>query len=81
MLELSQISRRRFCEQFLGQTMSVLWEKETDPGSGIYSGLTANYIRVFSHSEKPLSNEITSVRLLEFHNHSIWGKVLGENPG
>ena len=81
MLELSQISRRRFCEQFLGQTMSVLWEKETGPGSGIYSGLTANYIRVFSHSEKPLSNEITSVRLLEFHNHSIWGKVLGENPG
>ena len=81
MLELSQISRRRFCEQFLGQTMSVLWEKETGPGSGIYSGLTANYIRAFSHSEKPLSNEITPVRLLEFHNHSIWGKVLDENPG
>ena len=81
MLELSQISRRRFCEQFLGQTMSVLWEKETGPGSGIYSGLTANYIRAFSHSEKPLSNEITSVRLLEFHNHRIWGKVLDENPG
>ena len=81
MLELSQISRERFCEQFLGQTMSVLWEKETGPGSGIYSGLTANYIRAFTHSEKPLSNEITPVRLLEFHNHGIWGKVLDENPG
>ena len=81
MLELSQISRRRFCEQFLGQTMSVLWEKETGPGSGIYSGLTTNYIRAFTHSEKPLSNEITPVRLLEFHNHGIWGKVLDENPG
>jgi threonylcarbamoyladenosine tRNA methylthiotransferase MtaB len=43
MLELSRSCRRRFCEQFLGQTMPVLWEKETGPGSGIYSGLTGNY--------------------------------------
>jgi len=81
MLALSQISRQRFCEQFLGQTMPVLWEKETSPGSRIYSGLTTNYIRVFDHSEKPLTNEITPAKLLEFHNHGIWGKVLDENPG
>jgi threonylcarbamoyladenosine tRNA methylthiotransferase MtaB len=92
MLELSRNSRRRFCEQFLGQTMPVLWEKEmptlssilgevgTSPGSGIYSGLTGNYIRVFAHSEKPLSNEITPVKLVEFHNQEIWGEV-DENPG
>jgi threonylcarbamoyladenosine tRNA methylthiotransferase MtaB len=81
MLELSRSSRRRFCEQFLGQTMPVLWEKETSPGSGIYSGLTSNYIRVFAHSKKPLSNEITPVRLVEFHNQGIWGEIVDENPG
>jgi threonylcarbamoyladenosine tRNA methylthiotransferase MtaB len=81
MLELSRSSRRRFCEQFLGQTMPVLWEQETSPGSGIYSGLTSNYIRVFAHSEKPLSNEITPVRLVEFHNQGIWGEIVDENPG
>jgi threonylcarbamoyladenosine tRNA methylthiotransferase MtaB len=81
MLELSQSCRRRFCEQFLGQTMPVLWEKETSPGSGIYSGLTGNYIRVFAHSEKPLSNEITPVKLVKFHNQGIWGEVIDENPG
>ena len=93
MLELSRSSRRHFCEQFLGQTMSVLWEKEmptsssilgeagTSPSSGIYSGLTSNYIRVFAHSEKPLSNEITPVELVEFHNQGIWGEVMDENPG
>jgi len=81
MLELSRSSRRRFSEQFLGQTMHVLWEKETSPGSSIYSGLTGNYIRVFAHSEKPLSNEITPVKLVEFHNQGIWGEIVDENPG
>ena len=81
MLELSRSSRRSFCEQFLGQTMPVLWEKETSPGSGIYSGLTGNYIRVFAHSEKPLDNEITPVKLVGFHNQGMWGELVNENPG
>ena len=81
MLELSRSCRRRFCEQFLGQTMPVLWEKETSPGSGIYSGLTGNYIRVFTGSEKSLSNEITPVKLVGFHNQGMRGEVIDENPG
>ncbi len=81
MLGLAKNSRHRFCEQFLGQTMPVLWEKETSPGSGIYSGLTGNYIRVFTGSEKSLSNKITPVKLVEFHNQGIWGEVIDENPG
>jgi threonylcarbamoyladenosine tRNA methylthiotransferase MtaB len=80
MLELSRNSRHSFCEQFLGQTMPALWEKETSHGSGIYSGLTSNYIRVFAHSEKSLNNEITPVKLVEFHNQGIWGEVVDENP-
>jgi len=81
MLELSRSCRCRFCEQFLGQTMPVLWEKETSPGSGIYSGLTGNYIRVFAHSEKPLSNEVTPVKLVEFHDQEMWGELVNENTG
>jgi len=80
MLELSRSCRRRFCEQFLGQTMPVLWEQETSPGSGIYSGLTGNYIRVFTGSEKSLSNEITPVKLVGFHNQGMWGELVNENP-
>jgi threonylcarbamoyladenosine tRNA methylthiotransferase MtaB len=81
MLELSRSSRRSFCGQFLGQTMPALWEKETSPGSGIYSGLTNNYIRVFAHSKKSLSNDITPVKLVKFHNQGIWGEIVDENPG
>ena len=61
--------------------MPVLLEQETGPGSGTYSGLTGNYIRIFAHSEKPLSNEITLARLVEFHNQGIRGEIVNENPG
>jgi threonylcarbamoyladenosine tRNA methylthiotransferase MtaB len=81
MLELSRSSRRSFCEQFLEQTMPVLWEKETSPGSSIYSGLTSNYIRVFAHSEKSISNQITPVRLVKLHNQGMWGELVNENQG
>jgi len=75
MLALSRSSRRKFCEQSLGQTMAVLWEKETKPGSGIYSGLTSNYIRVFARSEKYLNNEITTVKFVGLRNHGMWGEL------
>jgi threonylcarbamoyladenosine tRNA methylthiotransferase MtaB len=74
MLELSRDSQRRFCQQFLGQIMPVLWEKETSPGSSTYLGLTGNYIRVSAHSENSLSNEITPVKLVELHDQGIWGE-------
>jgi threonylcarbamoyladenosine tRNA methylthiotransferase MtaB len=81
MLELSRSSRRSFCERFLGQSVPVLWEKETNPRSGIYSGLTGNYIRVFAGSKKSLSNEITPVKPIEFHNQGMWGELVDENQG
>jgi len=80
MLELSRSCRHHFCQQFLGQTMPVLWEQETKPGSGIYSGLTSNYIRVFAYGKKPLANEVTPTRLVEFHIQGIQGEIVDENP-
>ena len=76
MLELAQKCRHSFYEQFLGQVMSVLWEKETSLDSGIYSGLTDNYIRVFIPSHKPLTNKIVSVKLVGFHNQGMWGELV-----
>ena len=76
MIELSRSCRRRFCERFLGQTMPILWEQEASPGSGVYSGLTGNYIRVFASNESSLSNEITRVKLVRSHNQGVWGEVV-----
>ena len=81
MLELAGYCWHSFCEQFLGQIMPVLWEKETNAGSGIYSGLTDNYIRVFTQSEKTLSNKIVPVKLASFYNKGMWGEMTHECPG
>jgi len=79
MLQLAQESAGRFCERFLGRDMSVLWEKEVAPGSGIYSGLSHNYIRVFTESSEAVANQFRSVYLVRLHNHGIWGDVRGED--
>ncbi len=75
MLELAQHSSHRFREQFLGQNVVVLWEKEVSQGSGIYSGLTYNYMRVFTHSFKPLTNQLLPVRLVRLYGEGLWGEV------
>ena len=80
MLALAAHHRESFCEQFLGRTMPVLWEKETGPGSSMYSGLTDNYIRVFAHSDKPLANKIAPVKLVKFQDQGTWGELVSENP-
>jgi threonylcarbamoyladenosine tRNA methylthiotransferase MtaB len=76
MLQLSLISKRNFQELFLGQTASVLWEKETRPGEGIYSGLTDSYIRVFTRSQKRLTNEIGRVKLVAIDKQGMWAELL-----
>lgn len=80
MLELARSCRRQFCQQLLGQVMPVLWEQETSSGSGVYSGLTSNYVRVYARSEKPLINQITSVKLTGFYQQGMWGEIRDSKP-
>ena len=79
MLELARRSLRRFCQRFLGQNMTVLWEQEVAQGGGVYSGLSQNYIRVFTRSSEPLTNQFCSVRLIRLHNNGLWGEIIGED--
>ena len=75
MLELAQESVEKFRERFLGQNAMVLWEKEVAQGSGIYSGLSDNYIRVFTQSDRPLTSQLLAVRLVGLHGRALWGEV------
>ena len=74
MLALAKESTQNFSRQFLGKTMLVLWEKQTDD---IWSGLTDNYIRVYTRSNRDLTNKLLSVKLVElFNQDGVWGEVV-----
>jgi len=73
MLALARQSARHFKEQFLGQTMSVLWENKVDETT--WSGLTANYLRVFTESEQDLTNRLLETRLIGEHAHGLLGQL------
>lgn len=81
MLELSHLSEQSFARQFLGQNREVLWEKEISLGSAIYSGLTDNYLRVFTRSQEPLTNKLFPVYLTELAEDGVWGRIDGNKKG
>ena len=69
MLKLARDSAAQFSRQFCGATMPVLWESEISPG--VWDGLTDNYIRVVTHSDRLLKNEIVDARLSDTYNKSF----------
>ncbi|MBN1689818.1 MAG: tRNA (N(6)-L-threonylcarbamoyladenosine(37)-C(2))-methylthiotransferase MtaB, partial [Dehalococcoidia bacterium] len=64
MLALAARSTESFAAGFIGQSMPVLWEKEVKADSGIYLGLTDNYLRVYAASKYGITNTILNARLL-----------------
>lgn len=76
MLELARESAHKFCERFSGRNTMVLWENETSPDSGIYSGLSNNYIRVCTNSHRVLTNCLLPVRLVKPYGQGLWGEII-----
>jgi len=64
MLELAATSADEFAGRFIGRTREVLWENEVRPGSQVFSGLTDNYIRVYTRNCSDITNTISWTRLL-----------------
>jgi len=74
MLALARESAQNFSQQFLGKIMTVLWEKQTD---GVWSGLTDNYIKVYTRSNEDLTNKLLPVKLVELREDGVWGGGIG----
>ena len=72
LLALAQECTRNFSQQFLDKTMPVLWEKQS---GGIWSGLTDNYIKVYTRSDEDLTNKLLPVKLVEVREDGVWGVV------
>jgi threonylcarbamoyladenosine tRNA methylthiotransferase MtaB len=71
MLALSKENSKNFRKGFLGRTLEVLWEQSTD---GIWSGLTGNYVRVYSRVDVDLSSKIITVKLERIYKDGVWGE-------
>ena len=72
MLALAKESAREFRSHFLGQTLEVLWEQKSE--AGIWSGYTANYIRLYTRSKKDLTNILIETKLLKLYRDGVWGE-------
>jgi threonylcarbamoyladenosine tRNA methylthiotransferase MtaB len=75
MLVMARDSGDNYCRKYLGKTMNILFENEVTPGSGFYSGLSENYIRVFSQSNISISGSIKKVKLIRLYHHDVFGDV------
>ena len=72
MLALAEESAHKFHQRFLGKTIPVLWEKESD---GTWSGFTANYIKVYTESSEDLTNKLVPVKLVEISKDVVRGTI------
>jgi len=78
MLALAKESAQNFGQRFLGRTVTVLWEKQG--GDGLWSGLTDNYIKVYTKSSQDLANKLLPVKLVEVRDDGVWGVNLSAEP-
>jgi len=60
-------------KRYLNQTLPVLFEAEQN---SYWSGLTANYLKIFAKSERNLTNQIIKVRLVGLHKDGIMGEIV-----
>jgi threonylcarbamoyladenosine tRNA methylthiotransferase MtaB len=71
MLALAKESAQNFSRRFLGRTMTVLFEQQSN---GIWSGHTDNYIKVYTKSTAALTNKLLPVKLAEVRGDGVWGR-------
>ncbi|SFH77780.1 threonylcarbamoyladenosine tRNA methylthiotransferase MtaB [Selenomonas ruminantium] len=71
MQELAVRKTQEFHQQFLGKTLRVLFETDTD---GITDGLTDNYIRVYT-DDAVVCGDLYEVELERLYRDGVWGKV------
>ncbi len=71
LLALAGESAQNFSRRFIDKTMPVLWEKQSD---GLWSGLTDNYIKVYTKSSEDLTNKLLPTKLVEVRGDGVWGE-------
>jgi threonylcarbamoyladenosine tRNA methylthiotransferase MtaB len=74
MMALGQRGAGRFRSRFLGRTMPVLWEDRS--ADGLWSGHTANYLRVYVKTGEDLAGRLLAVRVVEEYADGLRGELM-----
>jgi threonylcarbamoyladenosine tRNA methylthiotransferase MtaB len=72
MLKLAEESAAAFHSSFLDKKLEVLWEQSDN---GIWNGYSGNYIRVYTASDRDLTNLITAVLVTRLYEDGVWGEI------
>jgi threonylcarbamoyladenosine tRNA methylthiotransferase MtaB len=72
MLALAGESALSFHQRYSGRSLEVLWEQRV---GSTWSGLTGNYIKVYTRNNEDLGNRLLPVKLGEIHKDGVWGEV------
>jgi len=75
LIEIGKIHSLKFASHFLNHSLRVLVEEKRDPVSGLLTGYTDNYIRVFMRGEDSLKNKLVKVSLTEIEENTVMGEV------
>ena len=73
MLDLAETSQTNFQRRFIGEIQLVLFEQST---KGICSGVTANYIKVYTKSSHDLTNNVVPIKLIQIGRNGMWGELV-----
>ena len=77
LLDLTKRHSLEFKIGMVGTVRPVLWEEQRDvDGTFVWSGLTDNYVRVFTKASGSFANRITDSKVLKIQEDLAWAEVL-----
>ncbi len=72
---LGKEKKLSFQKIFVGQTLSVLIEKKYDDETGFLTGLSDNYLRIFTENDDKIINKICNINIHKIYNNKMLGRV------
>jgi len=82
MRALATSSEHAFQQRFVGQTVYVLWESARPEEEGlVWSGLTDNYLRVYTGNTGRLANTLSAARLVALTRNGLQGELERSKSG
>ena len=74
MRHLAERLNREYHSGFVGRTLPVLWEVASE--SGVWTGLTGNYLSVKTSTAIHLGNQITPTQLIAVKGNQLQGQIV-----